>query len=192
MKYHLLSAVALTFLAGCSFLPRQTNDRNAASDNPSAEVAASGSQDGQSDAGSTTQNETQAAPSTEKSVLEMPPETPSQPAGVALAASQSPEVALAAYLKQTGAVLYDAENCTYCRKQQRLFGPTAFQELKVVNCGPWDNPYPECRQQGIRTFPTWEIGGRRYPTILPLQEIAEISGFDRASRGGSSSNVGAL
>lgn len=191
MKYKLFSAVALTFLAGCSLLPGQANDRNAASDNPQAEVASGSSQNGQSDAGSIAQSDTQAAP-TAKSVLEMPPETPAQPAGAALAASQSPEVALATYLRQTGAVLYDAENCTYCRKQQRLFGPTAFQELKVVNCGPWDNPYPECRQQGIRTFPTWEIGGRRYPTILPLQEIAEISGFNHADRGGTSSNLGAL
>ncbi|MGA7935565.1 MAG: hypothetical protein WCA35_18585 [Kovacikia sp.] len=108
----------------------------------------------------------------------------------AVAPPPSPEVALASYLNQSGAVLYDAENCAYCRKQQRLFGLVAFQSLKVVNCGPWDAPFRECRQLGIRTFPTWEIGGRRYPTILPLDEIAEISGFQQATDPSQAGNRG--
>ncbi|WP_421654704.1 hypothetical protein [Leptothermofonsia sp. ETS-13] len=180
MKVQFLSVMAIAFLAGCSGVPGYGNNYGDVQDN------------GRNTSDSTQnpvhqqeeqQNNVQSSTPADDRVLELPsPET----------SPQSPEVALASHLKQMGAILYDAEDCTYCKKQQRFFGPVAFQQLRVVNCGPWNNPYPECRQIGIRIFPTWEIGGKRYPTILPLEELAAISGFSSSSNTQTSGNLGNL
>ncbi|MCL6436375.1 MAG: hypothetical protein K6T90_19630 [Leptolyngbyaceae cyanobacterium HOT.MB2.61] len=180
MKVQFLPVMVIAFLAGCSSIPGHRNNdgdvqdksRNI-SDNTPNSVHQQQEQ----------QNSIQSNSLADDRVLELPPPE---------ASPQSPEVALASHLKRMGAILYDAENCTYCRKQQSFFGAAAFQQLRVVNCGPWNNPSPECRQIGIRIFPTWEIGGKRYPTILPLEELAAISGFNSSSNTSTSSNLGSL
>jgi hypothetical protein len=184
MKLPLLSIAALAFLVGCSnILSQQSVQKNLSENSPV-----------QDDAQDKVQENTHL--SAQANVQKGAPQDfqASEQVSVSPKLSptpQSPEVALASYLNQSGAVLYDAEDCTYCRKQQSLFGSAAFQRLNVVNCGPWDNPYPECRRLGIRIFPTWDIGGRRYPTILPLDELASISGFNNSSDA-SARNVGGL
>ena len=182
MRIQLFPVVAIVLLAGCSNLPEQSNVPQTAQD--TVQSAAQNTEPG-------SQAVPQIDPQINEPNINEPNITePVQEAPQSGSTPPSPEVALASYLNQSGAVLYDAENCTYCRKQQRMFGATAFQQLKVVNCGPWNEPYRECRRLGIRTFPTWEIGGRRYPTILPLDEIAEVSGFNRSSYAGGSGEQG--
>jgi hypothetical protein len=172
MRIQLLPVVAIVLLTGCANFPEQSHVPETAQNTV------------QSAAQSTDQGSFQAKPQINNQINEPIQEAPQS------GSTPSPEVALAAYLNESGAVLYDAENCTYCRKQQRMFGSAAFQQLKVVNCGPWNEPYRECRRIGIRTFPTWEIGGRRYPTILPLAEIAELSGFNRSTDAARSGEQG--
>ncbi|UBF25859.1 hypothetical protein K9N68_30670 [Kovacikia minuta CCNUW1] len=187
MKVQLFPAVAVFLLVGCSNFPGQDRIQS----NSQHTIQSDGVEGPQTNFQENAQRR-ELARAQSGSPPRMETNEPLSAVPQSAPTPQAPEVALAVYLNQSGAMLYDAENCPYCQKQQRLFGATAFQQLKVVNCGPWDRPYLECRQLGIRTFPTWEIGGKRYPTILPLEEIAEISGFNRSgavsglgSQGGS-------
>jgi hypothetical protein len=178
MKIQLLSVIGV-ILVGCSSVPQlgSTQGKSDVESDRQSGLQTSPQGDAQIDKQSEkSSSETPSQSPEGNNVLELPPPTTNSQTD-----SQSPEVALAAYLKQTGAVLYDAENCAFCKRQARFFGPAAFQQLNVVNCGSLSNPSPECRRIGIRIFPTWDIGGKRYPTILPLQELAEISGFNRSS-----------
>lgn len=89
---------------------------------------------------------------------------------------------LAKHLTATGAVMYGAWWCPHCNEQKELFGD-AFKYVNYVECDPrGENPKPWlCREKGIRGFPTWEIGGRMYEGLLPLEQLARLSGYRRAS-----------
>lgn len=91
----------------------------------------------------------------------------------------SPEVALANHLNQVGARMYATYWCGYCRRQQEMFGPEAVQRLTIIECDPrGQNAQPQlCRQAGVSGFPTWEINGRQYPGMYPLERLAELSGY---------------
>lgn len=91
----------------------------------------------------------------------------------------TPEVALAMHLKQIGAKLYGAHWCPYCHKQKALFGKEAFSQLDYVECdrGGKDARPELCRQANIKSFPTWEIKGKKYGGLMSLQDLADISGY---------------
>jgi uncharacterized membrane protein len=86
--------------------------------------------------------------------------------------------ALAAHLRQSGAVMYGAYWCPVCREQKAQFGSAA-DHLPYVECdpsGPGARP-ERCVQAGVRRYPTWAIGGRMYEGLLTLDELARLSGF---------------
>lgn len=85
---------------------------------------------------------------------------------------------LAKHLASSGAKFYGAWWCPHCEEQKRLFGQAA-RYLPYVECdtrSPEAKP-EECTRVGVRAFPTWVIGGRKYEGTLPLEELARLSGY---------------
>jgi uncharacterized membrane protein len=95
-------------------------------------------------------------------------------------ASGPAEIALAEYLKDSGASMYSAWWCPHCHEQKQAFGAEAVALLPNVECDPEGiNPQTDlCRSKsGVTGFPTWEINGEFYPGAQPLQRLAELSGY---------------
>ncbi|HXF82028.1 MAG TPA: vitamin K epoxide reductase family protein [bacterium] len=93
-------------------------------------------------------------------------------------AEQAYAAGLAAYLKASGAKFYGAYWCPHCEDQKAMFGPAAAQ-LPYIECdgrSPIGQP-ALCAAAGIRAFPTWEIGGRRYEGVLSLAQLAQLVGY---------------
>ncbi len=87
--------------------------------------------------------------------------------------------ALAAHLKETGAVFYGAAWCQACSRQKDAFGGAA-KDLPYVECSPGGRGGPfamECLNAGIESFPTWIIRGKRYEDLLAPDDLAKRSGF---------------
>lgn len=90
------------------------------------------------------------------------------------------ELQLARHLKNIGAKEYMAWWCPHCHQQKQLFGLEAYALIDHVECDPEgkDNPRPElCKAADIKGFPTWEINGKLYPNVQPLNKLAELSGY---------------
>jgi uncharacterized membrane protein len=86
--------------------------------------------------------------------------------------------AVARHLRDTGALFYGAYWCPACREQKRLFGSAA-SELPYVECDPAGaGARPDlCAQAGVRTYPTWTVGGNRHEGLTPVDTLAKLSGF---------------
>lgn len=85
---------------------------------------------------------------------------------------------LAKHLAASGARFYGAYWCPHCTEQKRMFGDAA-RYLPYVECdarAPDGRP-EECRKAGVRAYPTWVIGGRKYEGTIPLEELARLSGY---------------
>jgi glutaredoxin len=90
---------------------------------------------------------------------------------------------LATHLAQTGAKMYGAEWCPHCQDQKALFGAAA-KRLPYIECSigaQGTGQTTVCRNAGITTYPTWEIGGQRYQEVMSTLRLAELSGFDLAA-----------
>mmetsp|Transcript_36346 Transcript_36346/g.114760 ORF Transcript_36346/g.114760 Transcript_36346/m.114760 type:complete len:231 (+) Transcript_36346:157-849(+) len=111
-----------------------------------------------------------------------PPITTSSPKGA---------VQLAEGLKAGGAKMYGAFWCSHCFNQRQLFGKEAQSNLPYVECYPdgfkRGEPMLEaCEAAGIEGFPTWVIGGQKFPGEKPfgvrlpkpnsLQELNQLYG----------------
>jgi uncharacterized membrane protein len=97
-----------------------------------------------------------------------------------LSQSGESELALAAHLKKIGAKMYGAFWCPHCYEQKQLFGREAFKTIiNYVECaeGGVDPQIDICHREGIEGFPTWDIQGKKYPQVMPLEKLAEISGY---------------
>lgn len=87
--------------------------------------------------------------------------------------------ALAIHLDQTGAKFYGAFWCPNCNEQKDEFGASA-AHLPYVECSPNGRNGGlafECAGAGVQAFPTWEIRGQRYTTVLTPEELAQHSRF---------------
>ncbi|WP_206757287.1 hypothetical protein [Coleofasciculus sp. FACHB-1120] len=89
------------------------------------------------------------------------------------------EVGLARHLKRIKAKFYGAYWCPFCTKQKELFPKEALGYINYIECDAGgQNPRPDlCTKAKIKSFPTWEIQGRRYSGLLSLEELAELSGY---------------
>ena len=115
------------------------------------------------------------------------PDAPVTGKGVAplVTTTSSPAtLALADHLTASGAVMYSAYWCPHCHEQKELFGKEASEQLKVVECAPdgRNNQADLCRSKGLEGFPSWEINGDIDSGVKPLEELADLSGYqgDRA------------
>ncbi|MGB3612823.1 MAG: vitamin K epoxide reductase family protein [Elainellaceae cyanobacterium] len=89
------------------------------------------------------------------------------------------EIALAQHLSDIGAKKYSAYWCPHCHDQQRLFGKEAFEYIDYVECDPSGaNAQPQvCRDAGVEGFPSWEINGELQSGVIPLDQLADLSGY---------------
>jgi thiol-disulfide isomerase/thioredoxin len=95
------------------------------------------------------------------------------------ASAVASKVALASHLKEIDAKFYGAYWCAYCNKQKEMFGQQAFSKINYIECDP-KGKSPQlnlCEQANIDGFPTWEIKGQQYKGMQPLEELADISGY---------------
>lgn len=93
--------------------------------------------------------------------------------------------ALAVHLSDSGARFYGAYWCPVCQRQKELFQASA-RRLPYIECTPNGRNGPRnfaCVANDIKDFPTWIINGRRYPGLLPLNELARLSGFKEPAGG---------
>jgi thiol-disulfide isomerase/thioredoxin len=104
-----------------------------------------------------------------------------------LARSSAAQIALASHLKQTGATFYGTHWCHYCIKQKQLFGQEAIEQLNYIECdAQGKNPQPDlCQKANINALPTWEIKGKKYPGVLSLEELTQLSGYQGDSNFGN-------
>ena len=75
--------------------------------------------------------------------------------------------------------MYSAYWCPHCHDQKQLFGKTATDELKIIECAKdgVNNQYELCQQKGIDGFPSWEINNKIYSGTRGIQELADITGY---------------
>ncbi|SKB12660.1 conserved membrane hypothetical protein [Planktothrix sp. PCC 11201] len=100
--------------------------------------------------------------------------------GLAITTTSGPaEIALARHLTQIGAKEYGAYWCPHCYDQKQLFGKEAFAIINYIECTTdgKNSQTQLCKKAGIQGFPTWEIGGKLYPGIQPLEKLAELSDY---------------
>lgn len=94
---------------------------------------------------------------------------------------ESPRVAaLADHLQQSDVQYFGASWCSNCRRQLRLFGPSA-ERLPYIECAPNGRTGATafaCSSAGITAYPTWVINGERFSEVLEPERLAELSGFD--------------
>ncbi len=85
---------------------------------------------------------------------------------------------LARHLTASGAKFFGAYWCPHCVDQKRMFGPSA-RYLPYVECDPRSPEArpSECERAGVRAYPTWIIGGRKYEGVLSLEDLAVLSGY---------------
>jgi len=93
--------------------------------------------------------------------------------------SNPAKLALADYLKASGAVMYTAYWCPHCHEQKELFGRQATEKLEIVECAPdgRNSQKALCDAKKIEGFPSWEIKGVIASGRKPLDELADRSGF---------------
>lgn len=113
-------------------------------------------------------------------------------ASAALKSAERPhpaKLSLAEHLTNSGAKIYGAFWCTYCQKQQELFG-AASTKLTVVECDPnGSNAQPDlCTQANISSYPTWEINGQLYRGMRSLDDLANLSNYQGSRDFGSQPN----
>ena len=87
--------------------------------------------------------------------------------------------ALAAHLHDTGARFYGAYWCPACQQQKALFEASA-NRLPYVECTPEGRGGVlnfACVSNNVKDYPTWIIDGRRHTGVLPVDQLASLSGF---------------
>lgn len=99
-------------------------------------------------------------------------------------ASQTYAGKLAQHLTTNGSKMYGAYWCPHCNDQKKLFGD-AVAKMPYVECAP-DKANPRvqsdlCRAKQIESYPTWEIGGKLYPGVKPLEELGKLSEYQPAN-----------
>jgi len=88
---------------------------------------------------------------------------------------------LAEHLHNADARFYGAYWCPHCQDQKTLFEASAHR-LPYVECTPSGRGGPvavECVTNGIESYPTWIIAGRRHEGILSAESLARRTGFRR-------------
>ena len=87
--------------------------------------------------------------------------------------------ALAVHLRDSGARFYGAYWCPACQEQKELFEASAGR-LPYVECTPNGRKGARnfaCTANNIQDYPTWIINDRRHTGVIPVNELARLSGF---------------
>ncbi len=89
------------------------------------------------------------------------------------------EIKLAKHLTSVGATMYGAFWCPHCYDQKQVLGKEAVQEMTYIECDPsGKNPQPEaCQAAGIRSYPSWDINGKKLSGAQLPETLAQESGY---------------
>ena len=95
--------------------------------------------------------------------------------------STKESIEFAKYLKDKGVVKYSAYWCPNCLNQSELFGKQAYRELSVVECARdgINSQTQLCIDKKIKGFPTWEINGKLILGVRSLEELSELTGYNK-------------
>lgn len=74
-------------------------------------------------------------------------------------------------LTEKGAVVYGNDACQYTNRQLNFFGNSK-KYLNYVKCS--ENRVL-CDQKGVKTTPTWEIGGEIYPQVQTFERLSDLT-----------------
>jgi len=88
--------------------------------------------------------------------------------------------ALAVHLYDSGARFYGAYWCPVCQQQKALFEASA-DRLPYVECTPEGRGGVvnfACVANNVNDYPTWIVQGRRHTGVVPVDELARLSGFE--------------
>jgi uncharacterized membrane protein len=88
--------------------------------------------------------------------------------------------ALAAHLHDSGARFYGTYWCPACQQQKALFEASA-NRLPYVECTPEGRGGVvnfACVANNVQDYPTWIVNGRRHTGVVPVDELARLSGFE--------------
>ncbi|MGF1494466.1 MAG: vitamin K epoxide reductase family protein [Microcoleaceae cyanobacterium] len=98
---------------------------------------------------------------------------------IAQKVSGSAEMDLAHHLTQIGAKQYGAYWCPHCQEQKQYFGQAAFNLIQYIECDPGgkDAQPQQCKDAGIKAYPTWEINGKLHTGLMTLEQLAKLSGY---------------
>ncbi len=98
--------------------------------------------------------------------------------GKLAASSNSFAGRLAQHLTETNSKMYGAYWCPHCMDQKKRFGE-AQKQIPYIECDPkGTNPQTAlCMEKGIKGYPTWEINGQMVSGDIPLEELANLSGY---------------
>ena len=90
-------------------------------------------------------------------------------------------ILLSKHLKKVGAVMYTAYWCSDCHEQLELFGRPAIKNIETVECATdgKDSQAERCMKQAIEGFPSWSMPGHKSAGMKSLQELADLSGYQR-------------
>lgn len=92
--------------------------------------------------------------------------------------------ALAQHLVKNNAKFYGAYWCPHCAEQKEMFGASGHR-LPYIECSPQGrrgSQALECRDAGIRVYPTWIINGRRLEGVLSISRLSELTNFQTISQ----------
>lgn len=122
-----------------------------------------------------------AATAGERLPISPPTTTPRPGYGWEITTTSGPaEIALAEHLRRGGAKKYGAYWCPHCYEQKQLFGARAFARIPYIECSrdAEGSQTQLCQETGVRSYPTWEIGGQLYSGTQTLERLAELSGYE--------------
>ncbi|MSR14536.1 MAG: Vitamin K epoxide reductase [Gammaproteobacteria bacterium] len=86
---------------------------------------------------------------------------------------------LARHLEASDAKFFGASWCPHCQQQKVLFGAAA-KFLPYVECSPNGPRAPQatdCLAHNITGYPTWIVAERLYPTLLSIEKLARLTGY---------------
>ena len=95
--------------------------------------------------------------------------------------SSKKAIGLANHLNQNGVIKYSAYWCPNCLEQAEFFGKKAYKKLNVIECArDGKNSKTElCIEKGIKGFPSWEINGEIFLGVKTLEELSELTNFNK-------------
>ena len=70
--------------------------------------------------------------------------------------------------------MYGTDWCPHCKDQKKLFG-NSFQYIDYIDCD-WNKE--DCREAGIKGYPTWIINGEKYAGEQELDRLASLMGCE--------------
>ena len=78
-------------------------------------------------------------------------------------------------LTDSGAKMYGAAGCVYCKEQKKMFGDS-WKYVNYIECADGEFQTAECENAGITGYPTWEFtDDTRMPGIVLLQQLSSIT-----------------